>query len=71
MTGLAALGGLAAAPLAAHGIDGGIADEFGAHQAGDKQLPAVIIEIDSGALDVRFGYDAKAVLGMSDLLSVR
>ena len=64
-----AAGGFAAAALGAHGINRGIADQFGRHDTGYEELAAVVVEFDGGAFGIGFGDDSEAVLLMFDLLS--
>jgi hypothetical protein len=62
-------GRFTAAPLGATGIYRRLANEFSCHYAGDEELPAVIVKVDSGALGIGFGHDPEAVLLVLDLLS--
>lgn len=64
-----AAGGFAAAPLGAHGVNRGVADQFGRHEARDEELAAMVVELDSGAFGIGFGDDPEAVLLVFDLLS--
>ena len=66
-----AASGFAAAALGAHGVNRGIANQFGRHHAGNEKLAAVIVELDCGALGIRFSDNPKAILLVLDLLSSR
>jgi hypothetical protein len=65
----AAAGGFAAAPLGAHGIYWGVANQLGCHYARYKELPAVVVEIDRGAFGIGFGHGPETILLVFDLLS--
>jgi len=59
---------------AASGLRGSFrsfADQFHGHQAGDEFLKANAVEIDGGALDVRFGHDPESILLVLDALPFR
>jgi hypothetical protein len=64
-----AAGGFAAASLGAHGIHRGVANQFSRHQTRYEELPAVVVEIDSGAFGIGFGHDSETILVVLDLLS--
>ena len=58
-----------AAAAAAHGtVGGGLADQLRTPNRGDELLHSVIVEIDAGALVIRFGDGAQAVLRVADSL---
>ena len=61
---------LPAASLRAGGINRGVADQFCCHQAGNKQLAAVIVKINRCPLSVGFGHNSNAILFMADLLPI-
>ncbi len=58
----------ARAALRPRGLGWSLAHKLGSHDAGDKFLHAVRVEIDGGAVGIGFGNDAEAVDSMLDVL---
>ena len=67
--GLCLFCGFAAAAALGGAADGGLADEFGGPNRGNKLLYAVAVKINGGALNGGFGNGANAVLLVTNSLA--